>query len=139
MTRELTIRPARREELGAVLDLWRSAEAEPTRTDDLESLSGLFERDPGALLVAEEAGELVGTVIGAFDGWRGSIYRLAVRPDARHRGVAGRLVEAAAHHLDELGARRSGALVHQSNPHASGFWRTTGWEEQDDWLRFARG
>jgi len=141
------IRPARPDELEDVLRLWRHADAVPTKTDDLEGLGVLLARDPGALLVAEltdsgrgdETGGLVGTAICAFDGWRGAVYRLAVLPAARRKGVARLLVEAAAERLDGLGAGRSGAIVHRSDPQAVAFWRSTGWEEQDDWLRFARG
>jgi hypothetical protein len=33
------------------------------------------------VLVAEVEGQIVGSIIGTFDGWRGNIYRLAVHPN----------------------------------------------------------
>jgi predicted MFS family arabinose efflux permease len=38
----------------------------------------LLNADPEALLVAEVDGVVVGSLIAAWDGWRGSFYRLAV-------------------------------------------------------------
>ena len=53
-----------------VLALWSAAEAEPTRTDTAEHLDQLISHDPLALIVAEDAGSLVGTVVTGWDGWR---------------------------------------------------------------------
>jgi ribosomal protein S18 acetylase RimI-like enzyme len=43
---------------------------------------------PGALLVAEIDGVLAGSLIAAWDGWRGSFYQPAVSPEHRRRGLA---------------------------------------------------
>ncbi len=77
---------------GSVLLLWADSDAEPTRTDDLESLQRLITHDPAALIVAEDDGRLVGSVIVGSDGWRGSVYRLAVAPPHRRRGLGRRLL-----------------------------------------------
>jgi ribosomal protein S18 acetylase RimI-like enzyme len=73
------------------------------------------------LLVAESDGRLVGSVIGAWDGWRGNIYRLAVAPDYRRRGLARALLAEADHTLHHLGARRITALVEGDHPWATAF------------------
>jgi hypothetical protein len=65
------IRTATARDLEAVLRLWQEAEAEPTHTDNLDRLNGLLDCDPSALLMAEDAGVVVGSVIGAWDIWRG--------------------------------------------------------------------
>jgi hypothetical protein len=46
-----------------VLRLWRDADAAASMTDDEAALRGLLERDPAALLIAEDDGEPVGTLI----------------------------------------------------------------------------
>lgn len=70
-----------------MLELWREADARPSPTDDGGSLEGLRRRDEGALIVAEIEGEVIGAVIAAWDGWRGSLYRLTVHPERRRRGA----------------------------------------------------
>jgi ribosomal protein S18 acetylase RimI-like enzyme len=61
------------------------------------------------LVVAEADGTLVATVIGAWDGWRGNIYRLAVLPAYRRRGIARAPVAEADRMLRQMGARRISA------------------------------
>ena len=134
-----TIRSGNLSDISAVLALWREAEAEPTQTDDSSSLMKLIERDPLALVVADSEGQVVGSVIAGWDGWRGSIYRLAVAPDARRAGLGRRLVAEAEQRLAGLGARRLQTFVVATDAQATGFWRSSGWEEQVARLRFVMG
>jgi ribosomal protein S18 acetylase RimI-like enzyme len=79
-------------------------------------------------LVAELDGELVGTVIAAWDGWRGNMYRLTVRPDHRRTGIARLLAHAGEERLREKGAVRVTALVPRDDQAAAGLWSTAGYE-----------
>src|SRR5262245_29049 len=88
----LSIRACRLEDIQGVLELWRQAEATPGVTDTAEDLRRAVADSPAQVLVAEVGGRIVGSIIGTFDGWRGNIYRLAVHPDHRRRGVARALV-----------------------------------------------
>jgi ribosomal protein S18 acetylase RimI-like enzyme len=130
-----TLRTARADEIPAVLRLWDEAAAKPTRTDNAESLERLLDHDPGALIVADD-GALVGSVMATFDGWRGSIYRLAVDPAHRRTGLGRQLLEAAERRLAGLGATRLQAIVVETDDRATGFWRATGWQQQVERLRF---
>lgn len=133
------VRSAGEADLPSVLHLWRVADTEPTHTDDLDGLRMLLEYDPDSILVAEAEDQLVGSVIAAWDGWRGSIYRLVVLPSERRRGLGRRLLSLAQDRLDGLGARRLQAIVVQSGDQAMAFWRASGWEEQSQRRRFVRG
>jgi ribosomal protein S18 acetylase RimI-like enzyme len=133
------LRPAGAGDLGGVLELWAAAEAHPTSTDDRDALERLLAHDAGALILAEADGRLVASVIASWDGWRGSIYRLAVLPGYRRRGLAGQLVATAEARLRLLGARRLQAIAVESDAHALAFWRASGWEEQAGRVRFVRG
>ncbi len=133
------IRVGRVADVDAVLRLWLEAGTEPTHTDDAPSLVALVGHDRSALLVAEEQGEVVGTVIAGWDGWRGSIYRLAVAPSHRRRGLGRALVAAAEAHVRAVGAVRLAAIVVETESEATGFWRSGDWEEQVHRLRFVKG
>ena len=135
----MLIRPARHEDIEDVLALWSDAEAEPTHTDNAVSLALLLRHDPEAVLVAEVNGRVVGTVIAGWDGWRGSIYRLVVHPLHRRQRLGRRLLAEAESRFAKLGADRRQAIVVASDPRATGFWRTSGWEEQADRVRFVQG
>ena len=136
----VTIRAANTDDVAAVLALWQKADAEPSHTDDPAGVTTLLERDPDALIVAEQAGHIVGSVIAGWDGWRGSIYRLAVAPEVRRQGVGRRLLDAAHERLHAAGARRVQAIVVETDERATTFWRAAAtWEEQTERLRFVRG
>jgi ribosomal protein S18 acetylase RimI-like enzyme len=132
------IRPAAAGDIAEVLEFWSEA-AEATSTDTTEVLTSLVRRDPGALMVAEADGRIVGTVIAGWDGWRGSIYRLAVGPDQRRSGLGQALLRAAEDRLAGLGAQRLHAIVVESNDAAVAFWTASDWEHQAGQLRFAKG
>ncbi|MGD0749085.1 MAG: GNAT family N-acetyltransferase [Acidimicrobiales bacterium] len=125
-------------DIPAVLDLWRQAAA-PTSTDSPEALRLLLDRDPGALVVAESSGQIVGSVIAGWDGWRGSVYRLAVAPAHRRSGLGGRLLREAERRLRALGATRMHAIVVGSDSRAVAFWESTDWEHQSGQRRYTAG
>ena len=118
----VTIRPCRLDECSIVLDLWEEAGTIPAVTDRPEVLSCLIQNADAVLLVAEYQSILVGTVIAAWDGWRGNIYRLAVLPTYRRRGIGRLLVKGAEVFLSGRGAQRISILVANGEPLAVSFW-----------------
>jgi ribosomal protein S18 acetylase RimI-like enzyme len=130
------IRRATAEDIDEVLALWADAAEVATITDTRASLARLISTDPGALLLAELYGQLAGTLIAAFDGWRGSFYRLVVRPNLRRRGIATALMRAGEQRLLELDAVRLTAIVDWNDPVALSFWTGRGYESQPDRIRF---
>jgi ribosomal protein S18 acetylase RimI-like enzyme len=133
------LRVADTADIEEVLALWRRADAVPSHTDDAACLLRLIDADADALILAEEGGAIVGTVIAGWDGWRGSIYRLAVLPTHRRRGMGRQLLERAEERLFRAGGRRLQAIVVEGDDQAVVFWRTSGWEEQVERLRFVKG
>jgi ribosomal protein S18 acetylase RimI-like enzyme len=113
-----------------VLDLWAGAKSEHASTADrLDDVERLVENSPAALLVAELEGEIVGALIAGWDGWRGNMYRLAVREDHRHKGIGLALVRAGEEYLRGHGARRITALVAFDDEVAGGFWDAAGYPQ----------
>lgn len=130
------LRTADERDLEAVLALWIESDAVPTTTDDLQSLRTLIAHNPKALIVAEDGGRVVGSVVAAWDGWRGSIYRLTVTPTHRRLGLGTRLLREAESYLKAVGAKRLQAIVVATDVMAVDFWETSTWDRQRDRLRF---
>jgi len=133
----VTIRRARPADLKAVLAVWKAARSAAASTpDDAPAVAHAIEQ--AALLVADEGGEIVGTLIAGWDGWRGNMYRLTVLPAYRRQGIATELVEAGEALLRRRGARRVTALVGRGDAVAMGLWRAVGYGHDAQIARFVR-
>ncbi|TVL87832.1 GNAT family N-acetyltransferase [Streptomyces sp. SAJ15] len=135
---ELRIRAAVRADLDDVLAFWKRAAEGRSISDDRDGVARLLARDPGSLLLALRGEELAGTVIAGFDGWRCHLYRLAVSPDHRRRGVASALLRAAEERFVALGGRRGDAMVLDRNETARHAWRAAGYEPEPQWSRWVK-
>ncbi|GGV49867.1 GNAT family N-acetyltransferase [Streptomyces spectabilis] len=135
---DLRIRPAAPADLDAVLAFWKAAAEGTSISDDRSGVERLVARDPGALLLAERGGELVGTVIAGFDGWRCHLYRLAVHPEQRRRGIGTALLAAAEERFAALGGRRADAMVLNRNERAHHAWHAAGYAPEPQWSRWVK-
>jgi ribosomal protein S18 acetylase RimI-like enzyme len=134
----IELRPCRPEDIPAVLALWRRAEAVPRPTDVPGPLRLRLERDPELFLLAWAGDQLVGSLMGGWDGWRGNMYRLAVDPTHRRRGIARMLVDGVEANLRALGAERITSLVFVDEPGAADFWRGAGYAPDPAIARYAK-
>ena len=132
------IRPARPDEAAAVLEFWRAAAEGTSISDDPNGVRLLIERDPEALLLAIEGERVVGTVIAGFDGWRCHLYRLAVAPDRRRRGIGSALLDAAHRRFESFGGRRADAMVLERNETGQLTWSAAGYQREDQWRRWVK-
>ncbi|MFJ2027314.1 GNAT family N-acetyltransferase [Streptomyces sp. NPDC087897] len=133
-----TVRSATTADLDQILAFWKVAAEGVSISDDRGGIARLVERDPEALILAERDGELVGTVIAGFDGWRCHLYRLAVHPGRRREGVAGALLAAAEERFTALGGRRADAMVLDRNALAHHAWRAAGYGPEPQWSRWVK-
>ena len=135
---ELSIRRGTQADIASVLLLWEAVGGPPTVSDTPDGLSGLLSADGAALILALSDETLLGTLIAAFDGWRGSFYRLAVHPDVRRQGIGTALLREGERQLRERDALRLTAVVADDDAIALGFWGAAGYERQRHRTRFVR-
>ena len=120
--------------------LWNSIEKGVSlgRSDTSEEIQKKLERDPDLFLVAEEDGQIIGTVIGGFDGRRGLLYHLAVAASFRRRGIGSRLIEEVETRMRAKGCMRCYLLVTTDNPEGMAYYEKHGWERMDYVVPFAK-
>jgi ribosomal protein S18 acetylase RimI-like enzyme len=124
----VSIRSFREADRPQLVQLWGAVfPDDPPRNAPARMIDGKLGHHPELLLVAEEAGLIVGAVIAGFDGVRGWIYHLAVAPAHRRRGIATRLMRAAAGGLRGLGCAKINLQVRAENAGAVAFYRALGY------------
>jgi ribosomal protein S18 acetylase RimI-like enzyme len=116
------------------LKLWESIEVgvHVGRSDTLEEIQKKLKRDPDLFLIAELNEEIVGTVIGGYDGRRGMIYHLAVHQTVREQGVGALLLNEVERRLQAKGCVKSYLLVLADNENAIQFYKNRGWDEMKE-------
>ena len=82
-------------------------------------------------LVGEFQGDVVGTVIAGFDGYRGWVYHLAVDPRCRRRGFGRELMREAEARLRALGCPKLNLQVRSSNTEVIEFYERLGYSIED--------
>jgi len=119
--------------LGSVLALWEMSwpGVRISRSDSPERIRHKLERDPDLFLVAEQGGEVIGAVMGGYDGRRGMVYHLAVRSDARNRGVGKKLLEELESRLRAKGCVKYYLLVTRDNSQTIAFYENLGVQIMD--------
>ena len=133
------LRAASAADIDGLLAMWQEAAENDGRPPDTrEAAATLLCHDADAVILAEHDGELIGSIIAGWDGWRCHLYRLAVRADWRRQGVGTALLEAAENRLKGTGATRIDAMVLAGNDLGQNLWRSTGYREQDNWRRWVK-
>ena len=136
MLENILITRCRSEESQALLDLWTKAGVTSSPTDSVEDVRLVIQHPASNVLVAKSQENIVGCVIGTFDGWRGNISRLAVLPEYRRYGIARALVADVEEWLIGQGAKVVNALVEKDHPWATGFWEFVEYEEDSRMARY---
>jgi ribosomal protein S18 acetylase RimI-like enzyme len=134
------LRTATDGDVPGVLAFWKRAAEDAHRPTDSEAaVRAVVARDPDALVLAhDEDGDLVGTVIAGWDGWRCHLYRLAVAPERRRQGIGRLLLDHAERRLAALGGTRADAMVLRDNDLARHTWSTQGYTPQSQWQRWVK-
>ncbi len=112
-----------------VLHLWEGIERgiHVGPSDMPKEIAKKLLRDPDLFLVAESGDQIIGSVIGGFDGRRGFIYHLAVNASFRLQGAGGRLMSEVEDGLRERGCLRCYLFVTPDNPEGMIYYEKHGW------------
>jgi len=115
-----------------VVDLWERSDPgiQVGRSDTSDEIAKKIQRDPDLFLVADYQEEIIGVVMGGYDGRRGMIYHLAVEKEYRRIGVGTALMEALEDRMREKGCLRSYLMVRKDND-AAQFYEKKGWQALD--------
>jgi len=116
------------EDFDGVAAVWEAVGMWPHIGEDRAWYEAALARNPGCGLVWRHAGRIVGTVIAGWDGFRGSIFHLAVLESHRNRGLGSALLMAAEQKLKSLGIFQINIMVYAENGFAESLYHRRGYE-----------
>ncbi|HKJ24892.1 MAG TPA: GNAT family acetyltransferase [Myxococcota bacterium] len=116
----------------AVTELWRRAFGVPAARNAAGRVIAQKRKvQPELFLVAELAGDVVGTTIAGDDGHRGWIHLVAVSPDHRKAGIGATLVREAARRLRERGVPKLNLQIRGDNGGVVAFYESLGFAVEE--------
>jgi ribosomal protein S18 acetylase RimI-like enzyme len=134
----MKIREFKIDDYPIVRDLWQAAGLILRPGDELEDVKLKLQRDSDLFLVAIQDNRVVGSVMGGWDGRRGWIYHLAVKPEHQRQGIGVGLVREVEKRLVAKGARKVNAQVYKWNERSSEFFKAIGYETQPDLIMIGK-
>jgi len=127
----MEIRVFRQEDFEEVITLWERCDLLRPWNDPEMDIERKVNHDVSLFLVAEVNGEVVGTVMGGYDGHRGSAYYLGVHPEYRGRGIANALLNRLEKKLIARGCPKIQIMVREDNDVVLGMYERLGYEHSD--------
>ncbi|REJ06076.1 GNAT family acetyltransferase [Microbacterium bovistercoris] len=115
----------------AVVALWEEAGLTRPWNDPRADIERMLAVWPDLIIVAEDDGRIVGTVMAGYDGHRGWIYYLASAADRRGEGIGRMLVEESERRLIALGCPKVQLMVRPGNEIVFAFYDQVGYERFD--------
>jgi ribosomal protein S18 acetylase RimI-like enzyme len=82
-------------------------------------------------LVATNGSELIGTAMAGYDGHRGWVYYVAVRPEYRREGIGSALMNRVEEDLARLGCSKLNLQVRASNTEVVKFYQRLGYKTEE--------
>ena len=131
----MEFRTATSDDADRILRFWHESGASIGPTDRVDELRRVVANPAAVLVLAIVEGEIIGTLLGTFDGWRGNMYRLVVHPNRRRKGVARQMVRHVERIFTEWGVRRITVLIEIDRPWAIEFWTAVGYPRDDHIVR----
>lgn len=125
----MEIRVFRQDDFEEVITLWERCDLLRPWNDPEMDIERKLNHDPDLFLVAE-VGEVVGSVMGGYDGHRGSAYYLGVHPDYRGRGIANALINRLEKKLIARGCPKIQLMVREDNDTVIEMYEKLGYEIQ---------
>jgi ribosomal protein S18 acetylase RimI-like enzyme len=102
-------------------------------SDSKQAVHRFLELNRETCFVADCDGQIVGTILGGFDGRRGYIYHLVVESEQRGRNIGSALVEKMKIAMKFKGVDKIHIFVPVHNSKSSvAFWESHGWQKRPD-------
>ena len=126
-------------DIPASIELWKNMKGLAIRgSDNIRDLSDHVNMNRRHNFVAISGDQLIGTVLGGFDGRRGYIYHLAVHEGFRKQNIGKELMERCFQSFKEINVLKCHMMVLKDNLEAQEFYARIGCELRNELLVFSK-
>lgn len=128
----MTIRPYQHSDLSGVIALWSDVLPDTApHNNPAMTIRKKIAEERDLFFVADVNGDVVGTVMGGYDGHRGWIYMVAVKRGSRRCGIGSALVRRMETALTRRGCLKVNLQVRASNAQVVAFYEKLGYEVEE--------
>ncbi|MEH6518427.1 MAG: GNAT family acetyltransferase [Halioglobus sp.] len=127
----MNIREYGLQDLDAVLALWTECGLVVPHNNPERDIERKLKVDPDLFLVGIADGELVGTVMGGYEGHRGWINYLAVRPSKQEQGYGRLIMNAVEERIERKGCPKINLQIRSTNKAVLAFYESLGYRIDD--------
>ncbi|EAR10443.1 GNAT family acetyltransferase [Reinekea blandensis] len=125
----MLIRPFQKPDQPTVISLWHDCGLVVPWNNPEKDIDRKLREQPELFLVAEQDGVVVGTLMGGYEGHRGWMNYLGVRPDLQGEGIARQMITFLEQRLLERGCPKVNLQVRSTNTQVIEFYRQLGYSE----------
>ena len=127
----MKIRTYSKGDLLSVIQLWKDTGLVVAQNDPHKDIERKLKVDPGLFLVGELNGEIIGSVMGGYDGHRGWINYLAVKPSEQRKGYARELMHKVETLIQKKGCPKINLQVRNTNTEILKFYTAIGYADDN--------
>jgi ribosomal protein S18 acetylase RimI-like enzyme len=122
------------DDYAAVRSLWESIERgiHLGRSDTADEIAKKVADHPDLFVVAEAGTQLIGAIMGGFDGRRGLLYHLGVSEAHRRKGIGSALLREIENRLRARGCLKCYLLVTKDNSEGIEYYLKRGWSPMQE-------
>lgn len=128
---DVVIRPFVERDRDAVVAVWKDCDLTRPWNDPQKDINRKLDDSGDLFFVAERNGEVIGTVMAGYDGHRGWVNYLAVKPTSQQQGVGKRLMSHVESVLLDRGCPKLNLQVRSTNEAVIAFYERLGYINDD--------
>ena len=127
----MIIRKYESNDRGALVALWRQVFADDPPHNEPSAVIDAKLAVDDFIFVAESEDEMVGACMAGYDGHRGWLYAVSVKPGYRREKTGQQLVKHALNALKQRGCIKVNLQIRSTNTQVAAFYRSMGFEVED--------
>ncbi|NIQ07232.1 MAG: GNAT family N-acetyltransferase [Candidatus Korarchaeota archaeon] len=134
----MKIRELKMKDYEQVYELWSAAGIELKKSDERPGIQRMINRNPKTCLVGVKNGEIVAAVLGGFDGRRGFIHHMAVKPSHQGEGLGSKLLKELLMRFKKQRVIKLHLFVQKENKEVIGFYKDHGFVKRTELIDLSK-